>query len=129
MVIGVANVGGPNPRQLGAIAARSAGGRARHRQRHAHAACDHAGARGGGGTYHRRLIDVRTPPRDIPIASGRKRSGKRLLAVGTDCALGKKYTALAIARAFEQRGVDADFRATGQTGIMIAGAACRWMPW
>ena len=71
--------------------------------------------------YHRRLIDVRTPPRDIPIASGRKRTGKRLLAVGTDCALGKKYTALAIARAFRQRGVDVDFRATGQTGIMIAG--------
>jgi uncharacterized NAD-dependent epimerase/dehydratase family protein len=75
--------------------------------------------------YNRRLIDVRTPPRDIPIASGRKRSGKRLLAVGTDCALGKKYTALAIARAFELRGVDTDFRATGQTGIMIAG---RGMP-
>ena len=71
--------------------------------------------------HHRRLIDVRTPPPDIPIASGRKRSGKRLLAVGTDCALGKKYTALAIARAFKQRGIDADFRATGQTGIMIAG--------
>ncbi len=50
MVIGVANVGGPNPGQLGAIAARSAGGRARHRQRHARAARDHAGARGGGGT-------------------------------------------------------------------------------
>ena len=32
-------------------------------------------------------------------APGRKRSGKRLLTVGTDCALGKKYTALAIARA------------------------------
>jgi uncharacterized NAD-dependent epimerase/dehydratase family protein len=72
--------------------------------------------------HHRRLIDVRTPPRDIPIASGRKRSGKRLLAVGTDCALGKKYTALAIARAFKQRGIDVDFRATGQTGIMIAGS-------
>jgi uncharacterized NAD-dependent epimerase/dehydratase family protein len=71
--------------------------------------------------HHRRLIDVRTPPRDIPIATGRKRSGKRLLAVGTDCALGKKYTALAIARAFKQRGLDTDFRATGQTGIMIAG--------
>lgn len=72
--------------------------------------------------HGRRLIDVRTPPRDIPIASGRKRQGKRLLAVGTDCALGKKYTALAIARAFAQRGVTVDFRATGQTGIMIAGA-------
>jgi uncharacterized NAD-dependent epimerase/dehydratase family protein len=71
---------------------------------------------------NRRLIDVRVPPRDIPIASGRKRSGKRLLTVGTDCALGKKYTALAIARALRQHGSDADFRATGQTGIMIAGS-------
>ena len=70
----------------------------------------------------RRLIDVRTPPADIPIATGRKRSGKRLLTVGTDCALGKKYTALAIARGFRERGHDADFRATGQTGIMIAGS-------
>jgi D-glutamate N-acetyltransferase len=69
----------------------------------------------------RRLIDVRTPPRNIPIASGRKRSGKRLLTVGTDCALGKKYTALALAREFARRGVDVDFRATGQTGIMISG--------
>ncbi|WP_432767919.1 MAG: DUF1611 domain-containing protein [Sphingopyxis sp.] len=69
----------------------------------------------------RRLIDVRTPPADIPIGTGRKRSGKRLLTVGTDCALGKKYTALALHRAFTDRGLDADFRATGQTGIMIAG--------
>lgn len=68
-----------------------------------------------------RLIDVRTPPPSIPVATGRKRSGKRLLTVGTDCALGKKYTALALHRAFVARGVDADFRATGQTGIMIAG--------
>jgi uncharacterized NAD-dependent epimerase/dehydratase family protein len=70
----------------------------------------------------RRLIDIRTPPAHIPIATGRKRSGKRLLTVGTDCALGKKYTALALARAFAQRGVAVDFRATGQTGILIAGA-------
>ena len=69
----------------------------------------------------RRLIDVRKPPANIPIATGSKRSGKRLLTVGTDCALGKKYSALSIARAFSARGVDADFRATGQTGIMIAG--------
>jgi uncharacterized NAD-dependent epimerase/dehydratase family protein len=65
---------------------------------------------------------VRRPPPDIPVATGRKRSGKRLLTVGTDCALGKKYTALAIAAAFRKRGVNADFRATGQTGILIAGA-------
>lgn len=69
----------------------------------------------------RRLIDVRTPPPDIPIANGERRSGRRLLTVGTDCALGKKYTALALARGLRERGVDAVFRATGQTGIMIAG--------
>ena len=69
----------------------------------------------------RRLIDVRSPPPDIPVATGRRRSGRRLLTVGTDCALGKKYTALAIARAFTVRGIDATFRASGQTGIMIAG--------
>jgi uncharacterized NAD-dependent epimerase/dehydratase family protein len=69
----------------------------------------------------RKLIDVRQPPSDIPIATGRKRSGKRLLTVGTDCALGKKYTALALAQAFVARGIAADFRATGQTGILIAG--------
>src|SRR5690606_36986362 len=33
----------------------------------------------------------------------------------------KKYTALALHRAFASRGIEADFRATGQTGIMIAG--------
>src|SRR5581483_11254679 len=69
----------------------------------------------------RRLIDVRQPPPDIQIATGEKRSGKRLLTVGTDCALGKKYTALALAREFKKRGISADFRATGQTGILIAG--------
>jgi uncharacterized NAD-dependent epimerase/dehydratase family protein len=70
----------------------------------------------------RRLIDVRQPPARIPVGTGRKRSGKRLLTVGTDCALGKKYTALALAGAFRRRGIAADFRATGQTGIMIAGS-------
>lgn len=69
----------------------------------------------------RRLINLRTPPAGIPIGTGRKRSGRRLLTVGTDCALGKKYTALALHRAFVARGVSADFRASGQTGILIAG--------
>jgi uncharacterized NAD-dependent epimerase/dehydratase family protein len=70
----------------------------------------------------RRLIDVRVPPAGIPVATGRKRRGKRLLTVGTDCALGKKYAALALARAFAARGRAVDFRATGQTGILIAGS-------
>jgi uncharacterized NAD-dependent epimerase/dehydratase family protein len=69
----------------------------------------------------RRLIDVRTPPAGIPIATARKRSGQRLLTVGTDCALGKKYSALCLTREFRMRGIAADFRATGQTGILIAG--------
>jgi uncharacterized NAD-dependent epimerase/dehydratase family protein len=70
----------------------------------------------------RRLVDIRVPPENIPIANGKKRSGKRLLTVGTDCALGKKYTALSVARGLRARGLDATFRATGQTGIMIAGS-------
>ena len=74
-------------------------------------------ARRGGALLH----DLRTPPPGLPVASGRKRTGNRLLTVGTDCALGKKYTALAIARGLSARGRDATFRASGQTGIMIAG--------
>jgi uncharacterized NAD-dependent epimerase/dehydratase family protein len=73
----------------------------------------------------RRLIDIRVPPARLPVGTGLKRTGNRLLTVGTDCALGKKYTALALTREFKKRGVDADFRATGQTGILIAG---RGMP-
>ena len=72
--------------------------------------------------HGRRLHDVRIPARDYAVASGRKRSGKRLLTVGTDCALGKKYTALAIAHELTRRGYDATFRATGQTGILISGS-------
>ncbi|WP_232332901.1 DUF1611 domain-containing protein [Novosphingobium aquimarinum] len=71
--------------------------------------------------YGRKLFDIRTPPANIPVGTGRKRSGRRLLTVGTDCALGKKYTALSIARGLQARGLDATFRASGQTGILIAG--------
>lgn len=68
-----------------------------------------------------RLIDVRTPPRKLPVGTGIKRSGKRVLMVGTDCAIGKKYTALALDRALRDAGINSTFRATGQTGIMLAG--------
>ncbi|MEX2125254.1 MAG: DUF1611 domain-containing protein [Woeseia sp.] len=70
----------------------------------------------------RRLIDVRQPPDGIPVGSGRRRTGQRVLTVGTDCCVGKKYTALAIHRELLSRGKRATFRATGQTGIMIAGS-------
>ena len=73
------------------------------------------------GQLGRRLIDIRVPPSNLPVGTGLKRSGKRLLTVGTDCALGKKYTALTLARVISERGLSCDFRATGQTGIMIAG--------
>ncbi len=69
-----------------------------------------------------KLIDVRTPPKNIPVGNGKKRSGKRLLTVGTDCALGKKYTALAIDKDLNARGIKSTFRATGQTGILISGS-------
>ncbi|MEZ5758922.1 MAG: DUF1611 domain-containing protein [Emcibacteraceae bacterium] len=68
-----------------------------------------------------KLIDVRVPPANIPVGKGRKRTGKRVLMVGTDCAVGKKYTALAMERDMREKGINADFRASGQTGIMIAG--------
>ena len=69
----------------------------------------------------RTLHDVRHPTVSFSTGTGLPRMGKRLLTVGTDCALGKKYTALAIAKRWRALGGNADFRATGQTGIMIAG--------
>jgi uncharacterized NAD-dependent epimerase/dehydratase family protein len=70
----------------------------------------------------RRLVNVRLPRGQFQVANGKKRTGKRLLTVGTDCALGKKYTALALTKALTAKGMAATFRATGQTGIMISGS-------
>jgi len=72
--------------------------------------------------HGRQLIDVRHPTRDFAVGTGAKRLGKRLLTVGTDCSIGKMYTALALEKAMRGRGLAADFRATGQTGIFIAGS-------
>ena len=74
-----------------------------------------------------RLVDIRIPPENLPVASGKKRSGKRLLTVGTDCGLGKKYTALALEKDMRAIGMNVDFRASGQTGIMIAGKGIQKM--
>lgn len=68
------------------------------------------------------LVDIRVPPPGLPVGRGLGRTGKRVLTVGTDCAVGKKYTALALHKELDDRGVPATFRATGQTGIMIAGS-------
>ena len=72
--------------------------------------------------HGRALHDIRHSTMRFPVGTGLSRTGKRLLTVGTDCALGKKYTALALTRAFQAVGVNATFRATGQTGIMISGS-------
>lgn len=69
----------------------------------------------------RKLFDLRHPAREFAVGKGVKRPGKRLLTVGTDCSCGKMFTSLAIEKEMKRRGMKADFRATGQTGIMIAG--------
>ncbi|MEQ9328674.1 MAG: N-acetyltransferase DgcN [Rhodospirillales bacterium] len=70
----------------------------------------------------RTIADVRHPTEDFDVGTGEKRGGKRLLAVGTDCSVGKMYTTLALEAEMLDRGMKADFRATGQTGIFIAGS-------
>lgn len=67
------------------------------------------------------LFDIRKPPINLPTGNGVKRTGKRLLTVGTDCAVGKKFTALQVQQAMQQAGFNCTFRATGQTGILISG--------
>jgi uncharacterized NAD-dependent epimerase/dehydratase family protein len=69
----------------------------------------------------RTITDVRHPTESFDVGTGEKRSGKRLLAVGTDCSVGKMYTTLAIDAELAKRGIKSDFRATGQTGIFIGG--------
>ena len=71
--------------------------------------------------YGRTLHDVRIPSVPYPIANGEKRTGKRCLAVGTDCSVGKMYTSLAMDKEMKARGLKSSFRATGQTGILVTG--------
>ncbi len=76
-----------------------------------------AAAQTHGCTLH----DVRVPTVGYPIANGKKRTGKRCLAVGTDCSAGKMYTAMSMDAEMRKRGMNSTFRATGQTGILITG--------
>ncbi|RYD40473.1 MAG: DUF1611 domain-containing protein [Sphingomonadales bacterium] len=121
LVLGIANAGGRLGEDLivDALAAMEAGfdiASGLHHRLNAEPRLIEAAARLG-----RKLHDVRDPRPDIPIGNGKPRAGKRLLTVGTDCSVGKMYTTLCLATALEKRGVPADFRATGQTGILIAG--------
>lgn len=76
-------------------------------------------ARHGG-----RIHDVRRPPAGRPIAAARaaRLDATVALTVGSDCNVGKMTAALEIVAALRARGVRAAFVATGQTGILIAGA-------
>jgi D-glutamate N-acetyltransferase len=120
MVIGIANAGGVmgSGIERDVIAALEAGlnvASGLHQWLESNAAIAATAARTG-----RRLFDARRFMADIPVGKGQRRAGKRLLTVGTDCSVGKMYATLAIERELRGRGIKADFRATGQTGILIA---------
>src|SRR5688500_5232687 len=78
-----------------------------------------AKARGAG----RKLLDLRRPPPDLPIASGAAKgtAALRVLTVGTDCNVGKMTAQLQLVRSLNERGIRTRFVPTGQTGIMIEG--------
>jgi len=121
MVIGVANVGGFIPDSwtgsiVGALEAGLDVASGLHTR-----LTDLETVRDAAERSGRALYDVRHPRQSFPPGSGEPRPGLRLLTVGTDCAVGKMYTALALERAMKNRGMKADFRASGQTGILIAG--------
>ncbi|RXF74994.1 N-acetyltransferase DgcN [Hansschlegelia zhihuaiae] len=71
--------------------------------------------------HGRKLFDLRASTERFATGNGEKRPGRRVLTVGTDCSVGKKYAALALEAEMRDRGLDAEFRATGQTGVLIAG--------
>ena len=121
MVVGVANAGGTVSLdvQEDVVAALDAGlnvASGLHRRLVSFPAAADAAQRAG-----RSLFDARWFPQQLPVGNGAPRAGRRLLTVGTDCSVGKMYAALAIERAMRARDLAADFRATGQTGILIAG--------
>jgi len=82
---------------------------------------DHPEIAAAAKQYGRQLFDVRQPTQEFDVGTGAPRPGKRLLTVGTDCAVGKMYASLAIEKELKNRGINASFRATGQTGIFITG--------
>ncbi|OLC47095.1 MAG: hypothetical protein AUH68_01660 [Gemmatimonadetes bacterium 13_1_40CM_4_69_5] len=70
-----------------------------------------------------RILDARKPPADLPIADGRAADVDAyvLLAVGSDCNVGKMTAMLELRKALVARGKKTSFVATGQTGIFIEG--------
>jgi uncharacterized NAD-dependent epimerase/dehydratase family protein len=121
MIIGVANAGGVLPDHwTEVIVAAIEAGLDIASGLHARLASKPA-IRAAAEAHGRQLTDVRHSTETFATGKGTKRPGLRLLTVGTDCSVGKKYTALALEKAMRARGLDADFRATGQTGVFISG--------
>jgi uncharacterized NAD-dependent epimerase/dehydratase family protein len=121
MIVGVANAGGVLPRHwareiVGALAAGLDVATGLHTRLASVPEIAEAADK-----HRRQLFDVRHSAMNFATGKGIKRPGRRLLTVGTDCSVGKKYTALALEREMTARGFKADFRATGQTGIFISG--------
>ena len=69
------------------------------------------------------IWDIRQEPLGLTIGQGKAKSlaAQRILTVGTDMAIGKMSTSLEIYRAALRQGIKAQFVATGQAGIAIAG--------
>jgi len=121
LVIGIANDGGYiAPEWVPHITAALAAGLDVAAGLHQRLA-DHPEISKAAQAHGRTLHDLRRPQQAFKTGTGKKRTGRRLLMVGTDCAVGKKYTALAIDRELQRRGVPSTFCPTGQTGIMITG--------
>lgn len=121
MIVGVANAGGVLPEHwvaaiVEAIEAGMDVATGLHKRLSSIPAIAEAAARKGA-----KLHDVRFSDMSFATGKGKKRAGLRLLTVGTDCSVGKKYTALAMEKGMRERGFKADFRATGQTGVFISG--------
>lgn len=76
-------------------------------------------ARANGVTIN----DLRKPPTDIPVATGRVRevNATVILTVGVDCNIGKMTAQLQLRDALRERGAKVGFVPTGQTGILIEG--------
>ncbi|WP_204151621.1 DUF1611 domain-containing protein [Leptolyngbya sp. CCY15150] len=67
------------------------------------------------------IWDVRREPEGLSVGSGRARSlpSRRILAVGTDMAVGKMSTGIELHQAALSTGLRSAFVATGQTGLML----------
>jgi D-glutamate N-acetyltransferase len=70
-----------------------------------------------------RILDARKPPPNLPIADGRAAEVDAfvILAVGSDCNVGKMTAQLQLRDELVKRGHRTSFVATGQTGIFIEG--------